>query len=192
MSESLAQPMGVHAGVPGFDEPEDLVNRLAQELAHAQRALAALQQKLNSASRSLAARTQELAQSRGALSLLQATLDSTSEGVLSHGQFGRTLHSNARFAQMWRIAPGKLATLTEPALLAVQLAQVRDPEAFLADVDARKARPDDEHRSIVTMTDGRVLECVARPQRLRGRRVGCITIWREISAGTHPTPACSR
>lgn len=192
MSESLeAGALGASA-VAGFAAQDDLVNRLAQELAHAQRALAGAQQKLNSVTRSLAVRTQELAQSRGALSLLQATLDSTSEGVLSHGQFGRTLHFNARFAQMWRISAAKLATLTEPALMAVQLAQVRDPEAFLADVAARKSRPDDEHRSIVTMTDGRVLECVARPQRLRGRRVGVITVWRELSERSHPTPACSR
>lgn len=159
----------------------DLVNRLAQELAHAQRALNAAHQKLGSASRSLDARTQELTEARAALALLLATLDSTADGILALGYFGRAMHYNTRFIEMWGIPQDKLSMLNESALLALQLAQVRDPQAFLAQAELRKARADEEHFSIVELTDGRIFECHVQPQRVRGKRVGSVTSFRDVT-----------
>lgn len=163
------------AGLP------DLVNRLTQELAHAQRALNAAQQKLGSTSRSLESRTQELTEARAALALLLATLDSTTDGILALGYFGRAMHYNSRFIEMWGIAQDKLPSLNESALLALQLAQVRDPERFLAQVEARKARPDDEHFAMVELMDGRIFECHVVPQRVRGKRVGSVTSFHDVT-----------
>ena len=122
----------------------DLVNRLAQELAEVRRALAAASQKLGTTSRTLEGRTHELIEARAALALLLATLDSTTDGILAMGYFGRAMHYNARFIEMWRIPADKLATLNEAALLTMQMSQVKDPERFLADVQERKAHPDAE------------------------------------------------
>jgi PAS domain S-box-containing protein len=159
----------------------DLVNRLAQELAHAQRALSATQQKLGSASRSLEVRTQELTEARAALALLLATLDSTADGILALGYFGRAMHYNTRFIEMWGIPQDKLGALNEPALLAMQLAQVRDPQAFLAQAELRKTRPDEEHFCVTELTDGRIFECHVQPQRVRGKRVGSVTSFRDVT-----------
>jgi PAS domain-containing protein len=159
----------------------DLVNRLTRELAHAQRALAASHQKLNSASRSLEARTQELTEARAALALLLATLDSTTDGVLAMGYFGRAMHYNTRFVEMWRIPQDKLPSLNDSALLAMQMTQVRDPQAFLAHVEKRKVAPDERHYCMVETTDGRILECVVLPQRVRNKRVGTVTSWRDVT-----------
>lgn len=159
----------------------DLVNRLAQELTESRRSLATATQKLGTTSRTLEGRTQELTEARAALALLLATLDSTTDGILAMGYFGRAMHYNSRFIEMWRIPPDKLAALNDAALLAMQLAQVKNPERFLADVQDRKARPDDEQFTIVEMTDGRVLECHVMPQRVRGRRVGCVTSFRDVT-----------
>jgi PAS domain S-box-containing protein len=159
----------------------DLVNRLTQELAHAQRALAAAHQKLGNTSRSLEARTQELTEARAALALLLATLDSTTDGILAMGYFGRAMHYNTRFVEMWRISADKLPSLNESALLAMQMSQVCDPETFLAQVEKRKAQPDERHFTMVQMTDGRILECLVLPQRVRGKRVGTVTSWRDVT-----------
>jgi PAS domain S-box-containing protein len=158
-----------------------LVNRLAHELAHAQRALNAAQQKLGSASRSLEARTQELTEARAALALLLATLDSTTDGILALGYFGRAMHYNTRFTEMWGIPREKLSTLNESALLALQLAQVRDPQAFLTQAELRKSRPDDEHFCMAELIDGRIFECHVQPQRVRGKRVGAVTSYRDVT-----------
>lgn len=158
-----------------------LVNRLTHELAHVQRALNAAQQKLGSTSRSLESRTQELTEARAALALLLATLDSTTDGILALGYFGRAMHYNTRFIEMWGIPQDKLATLNESALLALQLAQVRDPQRFLAQAELRKTRPDDEHFCMIELTDGRIFECHVQPQRVRGKRVGTVTSFRNVT-----------
>lgn len=159
----------------------DLVNRLTQELAESRRSLAAATQKLGSASRSLEARTQELTEARAALALLLATLDSTTDGILALGYFGRAMHYNTRFIEMWRIPGDKLAGLNESALLAIQLSQVRDPQRFLAETEDCKARPDDEHFSVIELTDGRILEWHVVPQRVRGKRVGSVTSYHDVT-----------
>jgi PAS domain S-box-containing protein len=159
----------------------DLVNRLAQELTESRRALAAATQKLGTTSRTLEGRTQELTEARAALALLLATLDSTTDGILAMGYFGRAMHYNSRFIEMWRIPPEKLAELNDSALLAMQLALVKNPERFLADVQQRKAQPDVEQLTLVELTDGRMLECHVMPQRVRGKRVGCVTSFRDVT-----------
>ena len=159
----------------------DLVNRLAQELAEARRALAAATQKLGTTSRTLEGRTHELIEARAALALLLATLDSTTDGILAMGYFGRAMHYNTRFIEMWRIPADKLATLNDAALLAIQLSQVKDPERFLADVQERKAHADTEQLTMIEMTDGRIIERQVMPQRLRGKRVGTVINFRDVT-----------
>jgi PAS domain S-box-containing protein len=159
----------------------DLVNRLAQELTEARRALAAATQKLGTTSRTLESRTHELTEARGALALLLATLDSTTDGILAMGYFGRAMHYNTRFVDMWRIPPDKLATLNDGALLTMQLSQVKDPETFLAHVEARKSQPDAEQFSVLELTDGRIFECHVKPQRVRGKRVGSVTSFHDVT-----------
>jgi PAS domain-containing protein len=163
------------AGLP------DLVNRLAQELTEARRALAAATQKLGSTSRTLECRTHELIEARAALALLLATLDSTTEGILAMGYFGRAMHYNTRFVEMWRIPADKLATLNEAALLTMQMSQVKDPERFLADVQERKAHADNEQLTMIEMTDGRIFERHVMPQRVRGKRVGSVISFRDVT-----------
>jgi len=159
----------------------DLVNRLAQELAEARRALAAATQKLGTTSRTLEGRTQELTEAKAALALLLATLDSTTDGILAMGYFGRAMHYNTRFIEMWGISADKLATLNDGALMAMQMSLVKDPARFLANVEARKAKPDAEQFTMIELTDGRIFECHVMPQRVRGKRVGSVTSFRDVT-----------
>jgi PAS domain-containing protein len=159
----------------------DLVNRLAQELAQMQRQLAAAQTKLGAASRTLEGRTQELTEARAALALLLGTLDAAQDGILAVGYFGRAMHYNTRFVEIWRIPPDKLDTLNDAALLALQLTQVKDPARFLEALQAQQANPDEEQCSLVELTDGRILERRVIPQRVRGKRVGSVTCFRDVS-----------
>jgi PAS domain S-box-containing protein len=159
----------------------DLVNRLAQELAEGRRALATATQKLATTTRTLEGRTQELTEARAALALLLATLDSTTDGLLAMGYFGRAMHYNTRFIEMWGIPADKLATLNDGALLAMQLAQVKDPARFLRLAEDRKAHPDAAQFSIIELTDGRIFECQVAPQRVRGKRVGSVTSFHDVT-----------
>ncbi|HSV34921.1 MAG TPA: PAS domain S-box protein [Ramlibacter sp.] len=180
----LLHPQGP-AAAPQFVPEEtgltDLVNRLAQELAEARRALATATQKLGTTSRTLEGRTQELTEARAALALLLATLDSTTEGILAMGYFGRAMHYNTRFIEMWGIPADRLASLNDAALLAIQLTQVKDPARFLAHVERRKAQPDAEQLTMIELVDGRIFECHVMPQRVRGKRIGAVTSFRDVT-----------
>lgn len=158
-----------------------LVNKLAQELAGVRRMLAAAQQKLGATGRTLEGRTQELTEARTALSLLLATLDSTTDGIIALGYFGRAMHFNARFVEIWGLPEGKLASLNDSELLTMQLAQVKEPGQFLAEVATQRALPEERRLSVVQLCDGRTLEWSVTPQRLRGKRVGCVTCWRDVT-----------
>lgn len=172
---SLAQAASPGSGVG------DLVNRLAQELAQLQRSLASANRKLASSNRSLEARTQELGEARNCAALLRASLDCAQDGLMAVARFGRTMHCNARFAQIWRIPLETLPELDEPGLIALQVALVQDPAAFLAGIRERRARPDEEHLSRIELADGRVLECYVAPQKVGARRLGTVTAWREVA-----------
>jgi PAS domain-containing protein len=167
---------------------DSLVNRLAQEVAQAQRQLGAAQQKLLSTVRSLETRTQELTEAKAALSLVLATFDASGEGALAVGPFGRSIHFNTRFAEIWGIPAGKVACLNDAALLALQMAQLKDPERFLEISQAPRTQPGDARCDVVELTDGRMIECRLEPQTVRGRRIGSVTRYRDVT-GTHPTPA---
>ncbi|MEP6791976.1 MAG: hypothetical protein ABI907_11415 [Ramlibacter sp.] len=160
---------------------QDLVNRLAQELAEVRRTLDVASRKAATTGRTLEVRTQQLSETRSALALLLATLDSTTDGILALGQFGRAMHYNTRFVQMWGIPPDKLAALNEPALLAMQLSRVRDPASFLAQFGQRKSQSDLAQSGRIELTDGRVLECDLLPQRINGKRMGCVMRFHDVS-----------
>lgn len=159
----------------------ELVNRLTQELAQMQRAVSQAQHKLAMANRNLDVRTQELTEARAALSLMLATLDASQDGILAMGYFGRAMHFNSQFVAIWGIGQDRLEGLNDAALLALQLTQVKDPARFLEIVQAQRARPDEQQVHLVEMTDGRVLEHHVLPQRVRGRRVGCVTCFRDVT-----------
>jgi PAS domain S-box-containing protein len=176
-----ATALPVKRAAPAAAGLTDLVNRLAQELAEARRALAAATQKLGTTSRTLEGRTHELTEARAALAMLLATLDCATDGILAVGYFGRAMHYNTRFVEMWGIPEDKLSTLDHAALMAMQLAHVRDPSRFLSDVENRKANPDAAHLTLIELRDGRIFECHAMPQRVRGKRVGTVATYRDVT-----------
>jgi diguanylate cyclase (GGDEF)-like protein len=106
------------------------------------------------------------------LSLLEATLQSTADGILVVDHEGRIVSSNDEFARMWRIPADLIAAGDDDAVLAHGVEQVVDPEAFHAKVQALYDHHEAESFDVVEFRDGRVLERYSRPQRVDGRAVG--------------------
>lgn len=180
-SRQAPDPTPVQDSVHRIEALPELVNRLTHELGMAQRSLAATRQRVQSATRSLEARTQELTEARAALTLLLATLDATPQAVMAVGHFGRAMHFNAHFMQLWQISPGRVGVLDESALLATQLAQVRDPERFLLRSRHRRLAADETSCDLFEMTDGRWIECRTVPQQVNGRRIGVVTVFHDVT-----------
>ena len=105
---------------------------------------------------------------RGTLSLLSATLESTTDGILVVDPEGHIVSLNRRFATMWRIPQSVLDSRDDDQAIAFVLSQLRDPDAFVAKVREVYGQPDSESFDVLEFKDGRVFERYSMPRRIDG------------------------
>lgn len=118
---------------------------------------------------------------RAAMSLLNATLESTADGILVVSVEGRIAGSNERFATMWSIPPRLLGSGDDARVMAFVLEQLIDPAAFAAKVEGLYADPSAESHDTLEFRDGRILERYSRPQLVDGRIVGRVWSFRDAT-----------
>ncbi|CAN5626124.1 hypothetical protein BH11PSE7_BH11PSE7_31460 [soil metagenome] len=123
----------------------------------------------------------ELADVRSAQSLLLATLDATNDGILAIQYSDGGLYYNIRFIEMWAIPEDGLDLLDEVTLIGLQLAQAKDPEQMLALIERRRHDQEAEDFAVIELKDGRFFERRVHPQRLRGRIVGAVVSFKDVS-----------
>lgn len=115
------------------------------------------------------------------ISLLEATLEATADGLLIVDRAGRIVRFNRRFATMWGLSDAVLASGDDDAALAEAVEKVRDPAAFLERVRYLYDHPDEQSDDTVELVDGRVLERFSRPQMLGGEIMGRVWSFRDVS-----------
>ncbi|MGD0527701.1 MAG: ATP-binding protein [Polyangiaceae bacterium] len=120
----------------------------------------------------------ELALSR---SLLQVTLDATTDGLLLLDRRGRVLHFNRRFQELWRI-PDEVSTVSHnEELIAFVSRQLLDPDGFQARARALYTNPEVESFDVLRFRDGRVFERHGRPHVVDGETVGRVLSFRDVT-----------
>ncbi|MBF8249221.1 MAG: multi-sensor hybrid histidine kinase [Bacteroidetes bacterium] len=115
------------------------------------------------------------------LSLLQATLDSTADGILVVDSQGKIERFNKKFLEMWRIPPAIIESAEDDKAIAFVLDQLKDPEQFLKKVRDLYAQPDATSFDSLEFKDGRVFERYSQPQRIDGKSVGRVWSFRDIT-----------
>jgi len=119
---------------------------------------------------------------RASLSLLNATLESTADGILVVDLDGHVSTYNRKFLEMWRIPAEVAADRDDAQILRFVTEQVKDADAFQRKVRTLYASPEAESYDEIEFNDGRVFERYSTPQRIDGRPVGRVWSFRDVTA----------
>jgi PAS domain S-box-containing protein len=118
---------------------------------------------------------------RTALSLHQATIESTTDGILVVDCTGRIVSFNQKFVQMWRIPESVIDSRDDNQALTFALEQLKDPVGFLSKVRELYAQRDAESFDILEFKDGRIFERHSLPQKIAGQTVGRVWSFRDVT-----------
>jgi two-component system cell cycle sensor histidine kinase/response regulator CckA len=135
--------------------------------------------------RDVSERRRTEAELRKALSLHNATLDATADGILVVDREGKVLSCNRRFEKMWRIPETLLASRDDAVLLNHVLDQLIEPDAFLEKVRQLYEQPEIEGYDELRFKDGRVFERFSHPHRVDGRTVGRVWSFSDVTERRH-------
>jgi PAS domain-containing protein len=92
------------------------------------------------------------------LSILNATLDSTLDGILLIDLNGKVEVYNRRFLELWKIPAEIVASKDDAKLLGFVMDQLRKPEDFIHKVKELYSQPEAESFDILEFIDGRFFE----------------------------------
>ena len=112
---------------------------------------------------------------------LRATLESTQDGILVTDLAGRIRNFNQRFAGLWQIPPELLTRREDDRVLEWMRRSIVDPAAYMR----RLAAIDDatmlQASDVLRLHSGQVFERVTMPQCVRGRPIGRVYAFRDIT-----------
>jgi len=118
---------------------------------------------------------------RETLSLLNATFESTADGILVVDLEGHIVSFNRKFAELWRIPDSILETKNALQTMTFVLEQLADPQGFMTKERDLYARPDASSFDVLTFKDGRIFERFSQPQRIGEKSVGRVWSFRDVT-----------
>lgn len=115
------------------------------------------------------------------VSLHEATLDATEDGILVVDLHGAIVSYNDRFQEIWDLPDDVVEARDDEVAIEHVIDQVEDPQAFRDRVEELYANPQTEAWDEIPLKDGRILERHTRPQRLDGEVVGRVWSFRDVT-----------
>ena len=164
------------------DDEEKLLRSVA--LQNAQSILSARQRaerEVIEAKEVLERKTAELAHS---LSMMRATLESTSNGILATDANGDVSGFNQKFLDMWHVPRDVIEQREHRRVLEVAAAQVKEPEAFRSRIEEIYVSSPEQSFDYLELTDGRVFERFSKIQYVEQKNVGRVWSFTDITERT--------
>jgi PAS domain S-box-containing protein len=116
-----------------------------------------------------------------ASSLLQATLDSVSDGILVVDRSGKITNYNLQFCKLWRVSEELMRSGDDNKVLAAVLEQLTNPEQFITKVRSLYQNPETESFDEIHFQDGRIFERISRPLRAENKAIGRVWSFHEVT-----------
>lgn len=162
----------------GEDELGQLIDGFNEMLDQIQNRDSALESARSELERRVAERTEELAAS---LSMLNATLDSTADGIVALDLAGKAVCYNTKYAIMWDMPQDMLDRRDGNEMTPFIAARTRDPEQFIQRVSELRKDRSVEAFDVIELKDGRTFERYVHPQRVGSKTVGMVANFRDIT-----------
>jgi two-component system sensor histidine kinase/response regulator len=130
----------------------------------------------------ITARKQAEAALSYSVSLTNAALESSSDGILIVDRNGKISRWNQRFVDLWKVPEKLLDPNVDDPVLSHVTAQIVDPEAFLSKVKDLYEHPGESSLDTLHLIDGRIIERYSQAQRIEENIVGRFWSFRDITA----------
>jgi PAS domain S-box-containing protein len=118
---------------------------------------------------------------KNTLSLLNASLESTADGIFVVDNQGKITSYNQNFAAMWNIPRDLLESADAGKVVNYLLPQLTSPEKFSANIKDFKFYPTRESFDMIEFTDGKIFERYSKPQIIGDTVVGRVWSFRDIT-----------
>ncbi len=115
------------------------------------------------------------------ISLLDASLESTADGILVVNKDQKISRWNQKFIDLWKVPAELLDPTRKDPVLEYVVGQMSQPEAFLSKVMELYEHPDEISFDLLYLTDGRIFERYSQPQKLGDNFVGRVWSFRDIT-----------
>jgi diguanylate cyclase (GGDEF)-like protein/PAS domain S-box-containing protein len=112
---------------------------------------------------------------------LSATLESTGDGILVTDLAGRIRNFNRRFAELWGLPADLPAQRDDDAVLDWMRRSVTDPTAYMRRLATIEQATLLQASDVLTLHSGRLIERTTLPQCSRGRPIGRVYSFRDIT-----------
>lgn len=115
------------------------------------------------------------------ISLLNATLESTADGILVVSTDRSIRSFNRKFVEMWRLRESALLNMADSDLIRLAAPQLENPEEFLRSTVTLYASPTQTSIDTLKLRDGRVFERYSQPQKVGSRITGRVWSFRDVT-----------
>ena len=115
------------------------------------------------------------------LSLLNATLDSTADGILVVDHNKKIANYNSRFVEMWDLPKDIYQQDNDLVMLNYVQIKLKDPKKFLELTKSVYKNPAKESFDVIEFKDGKIFERYSIPQKLNDQIVGRVWSFRDVT-----------